>query len=1291
MKPDVPKICEICGGAHDTANHPKESREEEKLEIELNEISKSAKPVNVEGGTKKNIKSLRFWNDYALLTLDDGGKQISVINEKGEILTKIKTVETKSWRQAMKEFFPGLGSYEYIHPNGTGGHISLNSAPFYVQEVLKELYKGLPKHSSQPAYAMLGADVMLNMDLANANVNFFDGGKYIIISNSKEKMFKCLVTENEQGIVQAPKDWKTISTAGGDYNIKDAKLEKHVAEVLKKTENVHELNEAYSAVFTDVGISICKKDDINGKPLFQELIPSVKDNIAVDPANTKVVYYCSSESPSGITRLEMDGDDKSWKKTVAKLPKAYADIHNLQLDPSGSMLLFYSEGDLVMLAKDTLQEVVRQTGMTNVNFDSQGRIKAIDKEGYLVTYEFDVDHLREQTEKIRARKIAQNIEVKDVFSIAEKKKGGANETGAEFLEPLKAKIEGEAETALLKIQNFEHAKSFRRALETLKGNLGKEGLSYEEINFVTGGVEGKIFEKEKQFSADEAQKILDSFEKIMAMGLSISTLAEAKKELDAMKALEPFLDEDGRKKYVNAFKDFSLKSIEFFQKKGSEVIGEVQGMVDGIGRQLENLESKKEFDDWQEFRYPQVKSRINDLLRDCPMEADSAYKALLGARDGLQNLVDKYNQKFKEEYAKIREKAAERIDTMAQNVLSDINDLVSRIKTKGFKDRDDAELFLTGSESRKMIEEEIGQLANHNPDMAKELQRSLKVGMANVLSEIERGEDASVAETGQQMVSFGKVLFPKWEAKVKEKTKRQVEISFDADKKSIGPGTKKDEILGDVSLVITKGDGSKEKVRIYEGKNDEDEWRMGLLSMRGKNISPAYVTAGEFNDIRKKYAQWENGKLKEKLEKFRGELASLYAERQKPEDRDEKEDGAWQKKYREKMEKYSEFLAENHIALFRRADKVRNMEEIDENGKGFVPGWQGHWVIDPDTQKNLEFMAENFKMQLDLKESVMNLVGHAGTGKDVLVKIFCNKTNRPYFSTDCTKWTTEYELSEDVVLEAKDGATQTVRVPSAVLNGITTPGSVVYFNEVNAMPEQAQIFLHALWDEKRSLTLKTSSGKVIKADPTTLFVSSMNPNYPGTFDPQFATKSRMVTLEIKYPDLYKQSGAEDKNSNPPYNPSEALRIARETESFEDLTLDPNLEKNEFVKVWDRYVNGIANGAPEISLVQKFDLSAIKALVQFSNKLRENFILQFEKSRESRNALPVSQPITARELRRCSYMLNRMKPEEKAVADPDAIAKNLLERYFLSNIYNSEDREKIRNAMAAWRSQNRVAA
>ena len=226
-------------------------------------------------------------------------------------------------------------------------------------------------------------------------------------------------------------------------------------------------------------------------------------------------------------------------------------------------------------------------------------------------------------------------------------------------------------------------------------------------------------------------------------------------------------------------------------------------------------------------------------------------------------------------------------------------------------------------------------------------------------------------------------------------------------------------------------------------------------------------------------------------------------------------------------------------------ERISNANDPEhENGKGAVPAWSNHWVIAPEDEKMLEEMSDDFKMQLRNQEGILNLVGHAGTGKDVLMKIFANSTNRPYFAFDCSKWTTEFELSEDIVIEAEGGASRTLKVPSVVMNAITTPGAIMYFNEFNAMPEQAQIFLHALLDEKRSLTLKTSSGKVVKAEPTVLFASSMNAGYPGTFDPQMATRSRMVTLPIKYPPLHREKEAGDTNPNAPYSASEALKIAR---------------------------------------------------------------------------------------------------------------------------------------------------
>ena len=105
--------------------------------------------------------------------------------------------------------------------------------------------------------------------------------------------------------------------------------------------------------------------------------------------------------------------------------------------------------------------------------------------------------------------------------------------------------------------------------------------------------------------------------------------------------------------------------------------------------------------------------------------------------------------------------------------------------------------------------------------------------------------------------------------------------------------------------------------------------------------------------------------------------------------------------------------------------------------------------------------------------------------------------------------------------------------------------------------------------------------------------------------------------------------------------------------------------------------------------QKFDTDVILALVQFAGKLRESFIAKFEKTREARNALPVMQPITLREMRRCAYLLSRMPSEQRAQTNPEKVAKDLIGRFFLTHIDKKDDRNNIAQSMATWTSQKRV--
>ncbi len=1011
----------------------------------------------------------------------------------------------------------------------------------------------------------------------------------------------------------------------------------------------------------------------------------------MDPANPRTAYYCASTNPIGIARLELGGDPKTWSPVVAKFPKPYEEVRNLQLDPNGNFFLFYSKDELVILTKEGLEEVKRVPKLTQVNFDEQSRIRAVDADGHLVVMEPNFGAFAEELDKRRIARLASGIRVADIFDVevARKREAAAKTATLEYLQPLRAQYEVQFQEVLAKTTTHEGVRELRVGLVKLRDTLHQQGLKPNEVAFILEALEAPILVKEKEFAANAARAALALVRAKLGGGLSIASISEARTAMETIRAQEALLDEELRREVRGLAQELEERSVELFRQRGGEIIKDVQGVLERTRTDLEGFTSKAQMDDWLEFRYPQLKSRLGGLAKDCPLEADEAYKAIVAARTALQELATSFEEQFKREYAKVREKAAERIGAAVDTLEGDIGGLVDRLRGKAFADRRSAEDYLATSEAKRTLEAEIAALAGQNPDAAKELERTLKVRLSNTLTEIERGALTNIAETGQQFVMFGRTAFPKWEAKVKERGERKIALAFEEDPRTHGPGVKAGDIQGDVVITLRNPDGSTSRVRLYEGFRDENEWRLGLLSYRGEAIPPSYVSAAEFQKFRKDAADWAQGatsRLRGELEGKRGAMKAAYAKRKGA------TDDVWREEYRAALKDYAAFAAKHHIVLLRRIDRMKAEPAIEHtNGKGFVPEWQSHWVVDRQTERDLEAMAGAFKMQLDLQEGLLNLKGHAGTGKDVRLKMFCALSGRPYFAIDGTKWTTEFELSEDVVLESKDGASQTVRVPSAVLIGITTPGAVVYFNEFNAMPEQAQIFLHALMDEKRSLTLKTSSGKVIRAHPSVLLASSMNPGYPGTFEPQFATRSRMVSLEIGYPPLTRQPDTGDRNPNPPYDSSEALRIARGVDSLADLTYEASLERNEFVKLWDRYVNGLETGAPDPIGTQRFDLDVTLALIQFADKLRADFIKIFEKTREARMALPVTQPITGRELRRAAYALSIMTPEEKATANPEAVARALLERFFLTHIDKKDDQDKIRTAMATWTSKKRVRA
>lgn len=1259
----------------------------------------------------KSIKQVRHYENFTAVISDDDtlhffDSRAHAEPVREDLFSKEINVDWVSKKSYLREILQN-DRIDYI-----GGILSNHAQVANVKllplplrlAALQQLSGGGKSNPDQATFKIDGVrETDCSLDSFTDVIESRDGRNIILKGSKGGPVF--IARYNPSGVLEPPRNWRRFDAA--NFEGMPEELLEFGEEVMSTQENIREFTGDIVAEVSDGGLVFRKKGSPATEFLFKENVPAVKNNICTDKNNPNLVFYCSSNRPDAIFKIDISGDSKTWNAVEAQLPTQYEQVEGLQFDPTGNFFVFTSGTDVVVLRRDTLAEVGRRKDLRYPRFGSDGNLRGIDKDGKLVVEEVNLIDVAKGVESAKAARIAASVSIADAFA-PETAQAARPQEEIDRMKPYEKQRDdwsAEARKGLSGVTNLHQVTGVRQKLEVVRQRLLISGLQTEQANFVISGAQAEVDARSKELSGQRAGELVAQIEARIASGVTFAALVELQARASELSSLSAGLDDAGRSASRVVLDTLDRVTAEMYRQHADTIATEVQDLLKGVETQVKGFETKSEFDDWVEFTLPSLNRRLVSLLTDCPPEAQAAYKAITQAKAGIADIEARYKKQFAEQYSQVRERAAAKTEAIAAMIGTDIGSFLDRLRQKGFKKRDDAEKYVADSDAETEIRTGITDFARHQPEKAKELERALNVGVANICAEIERGGFVTVAETGQQMVAFGKVQFPQWEAPVAKQEKQTVEIRFAANMDGARPDVAADQIRGDVQLVMKMPDGSSKTVRLYEDLVSEDELRLGLGSYRGKDIKPSYLTGAEFKSFKKDYTEWfkNKSKLRAEREKLRQVMSDLYKQRKEarialgsktaPVSAERLDDAAWQVEYKAALEKYAEFCAEHRVVLLERIEAVESgLSEVHTNGKGYVPEWQGHWVTDVDTDKSLAQMAEALKMQLELHEGVLNLYGHAGTGKDVLVKMFCARTKRTYFSTDCTKWTTEFELAEDVMLEARDGATQTVKVPSAVLQGIQTPGAVVYFNELNGMPEQAQIFLHALFDEKRSLTLKTSSGKVIRANPSVLFVSSMNPDYPGTFDVQFATKSRMVDMEVNYPPLLREPAAGDANPNKPYNSSEALRIAREVSSLEDMTYEPIAERNDFIKAWDHTVNLIENGAPALNSTKQFDMRAILALVQFANKLREEFMKGFEDddTGAALNALPVTQPITSRELRRCAKALSNIPAAEKATADYESVARDLLEKFFLAHIYSPSKREKVRAAMKTWTSPIRVA-
>lgn len=1041
----------------------------------------------------------------------------------------------------------------------------------------------------------------------------------------------------------------------------------------------------------------------------------VQSNLTVNPRIPEQVYFCSSENPFEIVRVDT-GKERLTSEPL-QFKKRYKKVENLQVDPTGHFFTFTTESGFVVASVDDLSEIASIPSVRDGFVDEEGKIRVVDSKGYLVVYSANFEQLVDEMDRRRLTRISQGLSP-DLFELG---LGGSKpqikEVRARLLAPLKENVTEKFDKAygegFGELTSLEEAAGVRGVFAKVRQTLVAQDptLSSQDLDFILDQLQKKLSEKEMELATPiVARRVTDLEERLAQKNLTLTDLERFQDSLAELIALEGYVDQEMRGRIHDAERELADQRDTLFMASHEFLEQELSTIVDGAKVALMDLGSVNELQKWEDEVFPYLLKRLNFYLGNLPVVALELREQVNSAHRKLYESLIQTQKRMSERYHEVRAREVEVTNGSVALAESSINMFVERLARRGLRTPGQVDQFLENDELYKELETELNNLESVDPEAVRKLRTSLKFHLAQLKEDITRTGGVIEKGTGRRMVPLGNVNFPISERRTEEKVQKQeiVDLIFiPIGETPIQMSDGSLVMFGDLGIGLSRAGNEPHKRRLFQGRLDENDWRFGAMThYKGVRVPGTVMTAEQYGAVKGDYADWSRGEqseIRKEYKERRRALREFYETRKKVGQRDES-DTEWQKEYSQLYAEFAQFCAERHVFLLEKIERMMTIveEDIKEDPKvlegGMIPRMDPFWVEDEETQRLLGEMAEFALMQLARGEGMLMLEGHTGTGKDILVKMFCAKTRRSLFSFDCSKWTREVDLTEDVMLVAKDGTTESITIPSIIVRGIQTPDAVVYLNEFNAMPEQAQIFLHTLTDEKRTITLKIS-GKTVRMADGVILMGSMNPEYRGTYTPQEATRRRHAPIRVEYPPLYRPRKLDaegrdtDPNPNPQISSAEAIRMGRSMESLLDFTLQGQPPNTLFEQIWDSYVNGIPReGLPELTQNQRFDLDAILAVVEFSDKLRQAFLLSSAKSTARRGKLVVSQPIVGTDLGRIAWLLgSRMTPEEKAKADPESVARKLIEKIFVNRIYDAEEREKVINAMATWTSQKRPSA
>jgi hypothetical protein len=990
-------------------------------------------------------------------------------------------------------------------------------------------------------------------------------------------------------------------------------------------------------------------------------------------------------------------------RELISLPNTDAPIEIVENPDVPEMIIVRTIGrpGLIMQRNPLMPLGTLPDGFQPVHFHSMERVDGISPDGHLVTLELGIHQvanemarrdrlisaaIAEQEHKAAATRL-KDLDLGEMMTegqvvIAEARAEQLT-NNRDHLDTFQSRVTEQVRETLAKMTSLEEIEVL--SVERMRKNLAAQAkLSAGDMDYVMKGAIELIHEKRREFIEPRVLEILDAVEAATER-LTIDNIPRIREQIKQLRAFVGEVSGAIAGRIEGASLAFTAKGRSVYKDQEAEVRDDINDVVRNAAGFLEDIEDIITYRTWYADDFPDLIARVNAFISGCPDDNHDLKKHLREKKDELISLAEKKDRELTEHYAEIRHKAEGNTVALKNAILSRFTAILERFRRADYPDRRSAERAMLADPVHTDIMRELRTLGERDTQMGKAVRRTILSEKATLLDEVElRAGAPAVDDSGRQMVTLGSMQVAINVMSLEEEAKpNRVSLVFIPDKSSRGPGIKAKDWQGWLGLRVAHPDGKTEEIKLGESLGSTStgtsasDWDTGMLAMKGVDMEPIYMTAAEAKKIIREVGK--TARSKNQLDALKTEHDKLMEAVSEAVKATEITDAAGKRTGRKPdrtgvdaaltaLGEFRNGKFTHVLGAMRRAERPDSVEDM----MGRIPDWNSYWTRDAFTEYWLGELAETFQMQQDSGKGLAMLAGHAGTGKDVLVQMYCHLTNRPYFAFNATRWTRESDLYVSLELQVEDGSVVTHKIPSVIIQGMQVPGAVVYVNEFNAMPEAAQLALHSLFDGKRTAYL--TDGTEIKAAEGVVFAGSMNPGYKGTNEPNLATMSRIKFLRVGYPPLVVAGPAS--SGRKVYSSSEACRVARSVDSLSDLTFGRH---NAFSRQWDAQINSLPNpNAQEDGVLTKeeeYDMEVVFGLIKYTDVLRTYFDRIMKGKSDGRQAAKqnsISQPVTMRSLASCAwYLSNRVPVDVKSGNWSDREIKDmvvmLLEKFYLDKL------------------------